>query len=148
MTVATVGVRRGPRPCAAGPEAGSGSVLAVALAGLLVAVTVSALWLASAMVCAHRARAAADLAALAGAVAAAQDGAGRAGPAGRWTGDAACRAARRTAAANGAALTTCVVSAGGTVLVSVAVDLMVPIPGAPGHAAAAARAGPAGGAEP
>ncbi len=145
-------------------ERGSGTVLAVALAGMLVSVTVASLWLVSATVCVHRARAAADLAALAAVTAARQGAAGSAGPDGslgsagsagsaRSVGSAGsagattaeggpCAAARRTAASNGAELTGCVAAADETVVVSVRVALMAPVPGVPDHALASSRAGP------
>jgi hypothetical protein len=134
-------------------ERGSGTVLAVALAGMLVSVTVASLWLVSATVCVHRARAAADLAALA-AVTAARHGlagsagpdgsAGSAGPAGpaSTAEGGPCSAARQTAVSNGAELTGCVAAADETVLVTVRVALMVPIPGVSDHALASSRAGP------
>ena len=136
-------------------ERGSGTVLAVALSGMLVSVTVASLWLVSATVCVHRARAAADLAALAAVTAARQGAAGSAGPhgslgsagsAGATTAEGGpCSAARRTAASNGAELTGCVAAADETVLVSVRVALMAPIPGVPDHALASSRAGPGDG---
>lgn len=109
-------------------EAGSATLLVLAMAGVLVLLG-AALAVVTAMVAAHRAaESAADLAALAGArgVASGTDG---------------CLAATRVAAANGARVTTCVVT--GRV-----VDVEVELPGPhwlgqTADLAGRARAGPA-----
>lgn len=95
------------RPAVRGPERGAATLLALAMAGVLLMVG-AALGVVGAMVVAHRrAQAAADLAALAGAVAA-----GR--------GEPACAEAGDVAADNGAVSTECVVDRG-TVTVRVRV---------------------------
>jgi secretion/DNA translocation related TadE-like protein len=111
-----------------GDERGAGSVLAVAMMGLLVTVTVAAAG-AVGVVASHRAaQAAADLAALAGA-AALQDG-----------GDACARAAE-VADRNRASLTRCEV-AGWNVTVVVTAH-SAPLPGGVLDLQARGRAGPA-----
>ncbi len=109
------------------------TVLAAAVVGVVITVAVAALWLVSATLATHRARSAADLAALAGAVAAQ----------GSASATAPCRSAREVAAANGATVLACSVRADLVVSVRVSVPLGVAIPGVPGRADAAARAGPA-----
>jgi secretion/DNA translocation related TadE-like protein len=109
-------------------EAGSATVLVVAMAGVLLLLG-SALGVVTAMVAAHRtAQSAADLAALAGARGVAAGGVG-------------CASASRSAAANGAQLTSCAVS--GRVI-----DIEVEVPGPhwlgqSADLAARSRAGPA-----
>ena len=108
------------------------TVLAAGLVGVVVVVAVAALWLVSATLAAHRARSAADLAALAGAVAAQA----------RDLGADPCSSAGAVATANGAALLTCSVAPDLVVSVRVSVQVGAPIPGVPGRAVAGARAGP------
>ena len=117
-----------------GGEEGSGTVLGVAAIGVLLLVLVGGLGLASAVVAGHRARAAADLAALA-AAGAIQSGAGD---------GQACGRAATVAGANAAQATRCVVQADGSVAVeaTAAVGLVLPGIGGP-RARATARAGPA-----
>ena len=109
-----------------GRDRGSGTVLAVTLTGVVLTVTLAALVLGSAVVASHRARLAADLAALAGA-GQAQTAAGA---------GAACGEAGRVAALNGATLRSCSVE-GGDVLLVVSVSA-----GLTGQATARSRAGP------
>ena len=109
------------------PEHGAATVLVLSLVGLVLALTVGALVVASAVVASQRARLAADLGSLAGA-SAIQDGASPA---------SACAAARRVAGANGAATQSC--SSDGSV---VDVRVMVPVGLWPEPAVARARAGP------
>lgn len=90
--------------------------------GVVLSVTLAALVLGSAVVASHRARLAADLAALAGA--------------GRAQTGAACAEAGRVAARNGATLVSCSVE-GSDVLLVVSVDA-----GLSGQATARSRAGP------
>ncbi|GAB3560409.1 hypothetical protein GCM10027405_10120 [Arthrobacter alkaliphilus] len=92
-------------------ELGSGTILAVALGFVVMACLAAALTLAQAMAMAHRAAAAADLAALAGADAAR----------GLATGDP-CVVASETAARHGASLSACTVRAGGIVEVRTELD--------------------------
>lgn len=113
------------------PERGSMTVVAAAVVGVVVTIAVAALWLLSATLATHRARSAADLAALAGATAA-QERAPAADP---------CRSARVVAAANGATVLACAVAADRVVSVRVSVELGAAIPGVPGRADAGARAG-------
>lgn len=109
------------------PDRGAASVMVLALVGVVLALTVSGLVLASVVVASQRARLAADLGSLAGA-SAIQDGASAAG---------ACAVAQQVVRANGAATQGC--SSVGSV-----VDLcvMVPAPLWPDPAVAHARAGP------
>ena len=109
-----------------GHDRGSGTVLAVAVTGVLLAATLAALLLGAAVVASHRARLAADLAALAGARIA-QLGA----PPGQ-----ACGEAARVATRNGAAVVSCTVEGADLSLV-VSVEV-----GAVGQATARSRAGP------
>lgn len=101
-------------------------MLAVAVAGALLTVTLAALVLGAAVIASHRARLAADLAALA-AASQAQTGVS----AGR-----ACAEADRVAVLNGAVLSSCSVE-GFDVLLVVSVDA-----GMTGQATARSRAGP------
>ena len=110
-------------------ERGSGTVLALAMVMVLCLLATSAAVLSSAVVASHRARSAADLAALAAATS--------------WldgiSAGSTCATAARVAAANGAALSGCA-PAGESVTVVVEVRPgLGPIPAA----AARARAGPA-----
>lgn len=116
-------------------ERGSAAVLATVLAGVLLVTALAAATAGGLLVGQRRAAAAADLAALAGAEALA--GAGALGPAG----SEACTRAAETAAANGAALTTCQV-AGSDLLVSATVDVGGPF-GMTWPVEEEARAGPA-----
>lgn len=115
-------------------ERGSGSVLALAGVGAIAVLLAAALQLAGVVAAAHRARAAADLGALAGAEAV-QAGAGQ---------GAACAAAARIAEANGAAQEGCLVAVDGSVFVTTEESLP---PGlatfAGGTVRGTARAGPA-----
>lgn len=117
-----------PPPGPRGPERGSGTVLALALVMVLCLLTASGTVLLSAVVASHRARAAADLAALAAA--------------GPWVEgvslDSACARATRVAAANGATLRSCAAS-GESLVVAVGVR---PGIGLVPAAEARARAGP------
>lgn len=109
-------------------EQGSATVLAVAFLGVL-SLVAAALGVVGAMVNAHRvAQSAADLAALAGAVAAGRGG-------------SPCDAAARVAVANGASVTACLVD-GREVRVEVTVDGPHWL-GQPHDLVAEARAGPA-----
>lgn len=125
---------RQPNP-GAGDERGSGTVLAAASAGVVVTCLAAGLALGGAVHASHRARAAADLAALASA-AAVQGGASP---------SAACVWAAQIAGANGAALLRCRADLDTSVEVEVSVDVppaglgMVPV--VPGSARARARAG-------
>jgi secretion/DNA translocation related TadE-like protein len=119
----TARLRRGGR------DDGAGTVLALSLVALLSCLVLAAAALGSAVVARHRASAAADLAALAGADRAL----------GRATGSA-CPAAAAVAAAGGAALTGCTTGVDGSVTVTVAVRLPAPWASL-GTAAASARAG-------
>jgi secretion/DNA translocation related TadE-like protein len=88
-------------------DRGSSSLLVVGLIGVVLVITVGALALASAVVASHHARTAADLGALAGAMAL-RDGASR---------DQACAAAGSVAVANGAVLQSCAVDDGRSLVV-------------------------------
>lgn len=110
----------------AGRDRGAGTVLAVTLTGVVLAVTLAALVLGSAVVASHRARLAADLAALAGA-SHAQTGV---------SAGQACAEAGRVAASNGATLSWCSVD-GEEVLLVVSVRAGLTMP-----ATARSRAGP------
>lgn len=121
------GAGRLRRPDHGGSDCGAATVLAVALVVCVLALTAGGLVIASAVVASHRARLAADLAALAGA-GAGQDGADP---------SRACAVAQDVARRNGAATRSC--SAGGGVL-----DVRVTVPSGlwPAPAEARARAGP------
>lgn len=118
----------GTRRC---DERGSGTVLVVAATGVLLVLTVAGLHVGAAATAAHRARAAADLSALA-AASAIQEGKGD--PCGR---------AADLASRNGARLLECGPAAAESVAVRVASDVAVAWPGVPDFAVASARAGPA-----
>lgn len=113
-------------------ERGSGTVLMVAVVAVLFLLTVAGVAVASAVLAMHRARAAADLAALSGAVALAQG----------QPSSSACGAARVVAARNGAVLRDCRAGADGSVLVRTSTHVTLAIPGQPRAAVASARAGP------
>lgn len=116
-----------------GCQRGSSTVLVVGLIAAVLTVTVAALAVSSAVRAAHVARSAADLGALAGAIAH-QRGAGRAG---------ACAQARRVAGQQDVRVTLCSVDAEGAVSVTTASPIVFRLPGVgPGHAAGRARAGP------
>lgn len=126
------GARRRLQPAGAEPgcpsrERGAASVLVLSLVGVVLALTVGALVLASAVVASQKARVAADLGSLAGA-SAIQDGASAA---------AACATARQVVRANAAATQSC--SSDGSV-----VDVRVSVRAGlwPEPAVARARAGP------
>lgn len=102
-------------------EQGSGTVLVLGLVGVAVVLVVTALGVGAALAARHRAAAAADLAALA-----AIDSGKR------------CSGAAQVAAINGARLASCEFSADGSVAVSVLVEL----PGLAADALGEARAGP------
>lgn len=116
-------------PARHAPEAGSASVLAVVLAGLLCVVTLVGVAIGGLLVGHRQAAAAADLAALAGAGAQQQ---GRSG----------CGAARAAAAANDARLTGCWVN-GATVTVAVVREVRSAF-GRTVRVSSRARAGPVG----
>jgi secretion/DNA translocation related TadE-like protein len=112
-------------------ERGSGSMLMVGVMAVVLMLGLAAICIAGYLMAAHRVRAAADLAALSGAVAvnAGQDG---------------CTAARRTARDNGARLATCE-RVGDQVdfVITVRAELPVhPVPGLPASVQAVAFAGP------
>lgn len=111
-------------------ERGSATVWVVALAGLLAALGTAGVLVGAAVVARHRATAAADLAALAGAARAVV-----ADP-------AACSVATRIAAVNGAELEECAVGPDAVVDVRVRVPVRLG-PLGTSHAHARARAGPA-----
>ncbi len=114
-------------------EAGSGSVLAAGMVGVLLVLSLAASWLLALVLAAHRAEAAADLAALGGAERA------------RGTGAGACSAAREVALANGARLDGCALGLGGEVSVRVSVPVAIVVPFAPERVGVPSRAGPAAG---
>ena len=109
-------------------ERGSATVLALGLIGALASLGVAALVLGSAVIASQRARAAADLAALAGASQVL-----RGAPAGQ-----ACHAAARVARTNGGHVTSCTVDGSS---LRVVVGVPADAPGL-GSATARARAGP------
>lgn len=123
-------------PCAGRPtvsaERGSGTVLVLGGLGVVTAVTAAALQVGTAAAAAHRARAAADLSALAGATAV------QAG----W-GDP-CGQAQAVARRNGARVSSCVLVGAEQVLVRVSTTVATAWPGVPNRATASALAGPAG----
>ncbi|MFC7490030.1 MULTISPECIES: Rv3654c family TadE-like protein [unclassified Knoellia] len=122
--------RRGHGPPKHRDESGSGTVLVVAAMGVLLVLVIAALHLGAAATAAHRARTAADLAALAGA-ATLQDG------------DASpCARAAQVAGRNRARLVACAL-VGESVSVRVATAVPARWPGVPDEALASARAGPA-----
>ena len=122
---------------ASGRESGSGSVLVVGAIAALVVVLLGMMALVAAAVAAQRVRTAADLAAIAGAGAAAgmlSASAGAGNP---------CTVAASVATANGGELRACELQGDAEVLVEIAVPVSLPWPGAPSVATPSARAGPA-----
>jgi secretion/DNA translocation related TadE-like protein len=113
-------------------ERGSGTVVMVGVVAVLFLLTVAGVAVASAVLAMHRARAAADLAALSGAVALAQG----------EPSSSACGAAAVMAARNEAALLACTIGADGSVLVRTSTQVTLGLPGQSRAAAASARAGP------
>ena len=113
-------------------ERGSGTMLMVGVLGILLALGTAATWAAGYVAAAHKARAAADLAALSAAVAieAGADG---------------CAVARRVATDNGTTLSVCD-RVGDQVDFVVSVEVVRPVrtgvPGLPAEVTAAAHAGP------
>ena len=113
-------------------ERGSGTMLMVGVLGVLLALGAAAIWAAGYVAAAHKARAAADLAALSAAVAieAGADG---------------CAVARRVATGNGTTLSVCD-RVGDHVDFVVSVEVVRPVrtgvPGLPAEVTAAAHAGP------
>ena len=114
-------------------ESGSSTVLAVGLIAVLLTVTVAALAVLGAIRAAHVARASADLAALAGAVAYQE----------APEASAACVEATRIAHRHETELVTCDVDAGGVVTVTTSAPIVHRLGGVgPDHAEGRARAGP------
>lgn len=113
------------------PERGSGTVLTVGGMGVVVVLTAAALHLGAASAAAHRARAAADLSALAAASAVQS---GIADP---------CTPAGVMARRNGARLAGCEAAGGERVRVHVVTGVALSWPGLPDDAMASAVAGPA-----
>jgi len=109
-------------------EAGAGTVLVAGLVGVLLVLTLGGLALSSAVLASHRARSAADLAALAGAAAGI-----------RGHGSVACAVAADVARAGGATLGACR-SSGDELVLTVSVPARWP---GLGDAVARSRAGPA-----
>lgn len=111
-------------------EGGSGSVLVLAAILCIFALTWAVVVMASVAAAAHRARSAADLAAIAGATA------------GLTSPGTECAVAARTAAANGSRVVTC----SGESVTSLDLTVLTPLPlrwpGLPTDATARARAGP------
>ncbi|MVA76941.1 hypothetical protein GC722_13040 [Auraticoccus sp. F435] len=129
----SAGVRGGSRPGAGRGERGSGTGLTVAVVAVLALVATAVALVGSAALHTGRARAVADLAALAGARALSEAGEG-------------CAAARRTAELNGARLQDCRVEGDAisfVVSVRVRVELPLRTPGLPRHVQADAHAGTA-----
>ena len=112
-------------------ERGSGTVLVTAALGVILVLTAAAIQLGAAAGAAHRARAAADLAALAGA-SALQQGSGD-----------PCSRASELATRNGAHLLSCTLGVAESLRVRVGTDVPGGWPGIPRVATATARAGPA-----
>ncbi|NNM47103.1 Rv3654c family TadE-like protein [Knoellia koreensis] len=113
-------------------ERGSATVLVTAAVAVLLVLTWGGLTLTAVVSAMHRSRAAADLAALAGASSWAQG----ASPA------SACARSADLARRNGGVLTDCSANALGTVIVTTTVPVRVPLLGSGGGAVARARAGP------
>ncbi|WP_353952616.1 Rv3654c family TadE-like protein [Knoellia sp. S7-12] len=112
-------------------ERGSGTVLVVAAIGVLLVLVTAGLHLGAAATAAHRARSAADLAALAGASAIQQGGVD------------ACARASAVAGRNQAQVLECSLGVGESVSVRVSTAVSGRWPGVPDRAIASARAGPA-----
>ena len=110
-------------------DRGSGTVAVVGVAGVLLAMTVGALLVVSAVVAAHRAQAAADLGALAAAAAMSRGD----------SSSAACERGATVAARNGAVLASC--RAAPDLSVEVVAEVRATTPHA-GTASARSRAGP------
>ena len=120
--------------CAArASERGGATVLALAGVGVLLVLCLGGAAVGSAVVAMHRARAAADLGALAAAGSLAQ---------GSPPGDA-CAAGLRLVRANAASLSECDPAEDGSVTVTTTVPAGLPFPGVGWTARAAGRAGPA-----
>ena len=113
-------------------ERGSGTIAAVGAAGVILICLTGGLALASAVHASHRARAVADLAALA-AASALQRGAQPA---------AACGQAHQVARSNDAGLRGCAVRDDLSAVVEVSSVVTLAVPGLPAEATARARAGP------
>jgi len=113
-------------------DRGSGTIAAVGAAGVVLIGLTGGLALASAVHASHRARAVADLAALA-AASALQRGAAPAG---------ACGQALQVARSNGAGLRGCAVRDDLSAVVEVSSVVTLAMPGLPTEATARARAGP------
>ena len=112
-------------------ERGSGTVLTTAAIGVLLVLSVAATQLGAVASAAHRARAAADLSALAAATDLSEGGA------------APCTVALELARRNSARLVLCRLEAGESVRVRVVTDVSRAWAGLPATAGAEARAGPA-----
>jgi len=112
-------------------ERGSGTVLALAAIGVLLVVVTAGLQLGAAAAAAHRARTAADLAALAGA-SALQEGQ-----------PDACARAASVAGLNQAQVIACTLGENESVSIRVSTAVETRWPGVPDRAVASARAGPA-----
>lgn len=112
-------------------ERGGGTVATAGAVAMLLVVTLAAAQLGAVVIATHRARAAADLAALSAA-----------GVAVAGTGEP-CVVAAEVARANGAMLRACESAADLSVRVSAQAPLVVRLPGLPEAASARARAGPA-----
>ena len=121
------------RPVDSAAEHGAATVLVLGLVAVLLAMTIGGVVLAGAVIASHRARLAADLAALAGATQL-RDGA----PV-----DGACATASRVAASNHAQLVSCAADG-----LAVEVTVAVTAPALPEPARARAKAGPAAPAAP
>ena len=132
--IMTASIPGGSEVKARSSEAGSATVVMVGVIASLFMLTISGLLLASAVLASHRARTAADLAALAGAAVLM-----RGGPPG-----AACESAAQIAAMNHGRMERCIAS-GTEVLLSVAV--LAGVNGV-GTASARSRAGPGPGSTP
>lgn len=113
------------------PDRGSGSVLALGVIASTLTATIGALAVVSALLAAHTARSAADLAALAAAVDHREGGA------------APCAEAARIAVASGASVRSCVIDATGVSDVVTGAPIGLRLPGVgPPDASGRARAGP------
>lgn len=121
------------RPLRLRDERGSGSVLVLGLMVITILWGVAAISVAGYLLASHQARAAADLAALSGAVSA-------------QSGRDGCREAEVRAVANRGAVTSCRTVGDQidfVITVEVRVPVTTPLPGLPGFVAAVAFAGPA-----
>ncbi|MEO7061845.1 MAG: Rv3654c family TadE-like protein [Lapillicoccus sp.] len=130
MTMLTIGVPMGRARCRA--DRGSATVLVVAAMATLLALGAGALSLVGAVGASHEAHAAADLAALAGAVLLVRGEAA----------GAACARASRVAAQNGARLVTCRPFGDDALEVVVHAPVVGGVKGVGGDAVARSRAGP------